>query len=125
MRRIMYIEQKSGLDGEGRIGWVELSRSGRTYIYGGLRLRRVGGGYKYNCVCEESGEAYWVSGPHRDGADRLYGGVVHVDEDARVAYWTQVRRAPAQAEATRYRAGASTRTAPSERRNERRARGGR
>jgi hypothetical protein len=27
----MYVENKSaGLDGEGRIGWVELSRTGRT-----------------------------------------------------------------------------------------------
>jgi hypothetical protein len=32
MKRIMYIEQKEqdGLDGSGRIGWVELARSRRA-----------------------------------------------------------------------------------------------
>jgi hypothetical protein len=111
MRRIMYIENKSGgLDGDGRIGWVELSRSGRTYRYRGRQLAKTKSGYKFNCVDEETGEEYWVSGPHRDGADKLYGGIVQIDEDARVEYWTEIRRMPSQVELTEHRAGASTRT---------------
>jgi hypothetical protein len=112
MRRIMYVENKGGdLDGGGRIGWVEVSRTARSYSYGGRRLRKVKGGYKYNCFDEATGEAYWVSGPHKDGADKLYGGLVKVDEDARVEYWTRIRAQPALAHLTEYRAGASTRTA--------------
>lgn len=111
MRRIMYIENKSGdLDGEGRIGWVEATRSGRTYIYRGRRLAKTRRGYKYNCIDEENGDQYWVSGPHKDGADKLYGGVVQVDEDARIEYWTRIRTRPSLVHLTEYRAGASTRT---------------
>ncbi|MBX3192121.1 MAG: hypothetical protein KF819_34350 [Labilithrix sp.] len=125
MRRIMYIENKSDrLEGDGRIGWVELSRSGRTYHYRGRHLAKTKSGYKYNCVDEETGEPYWVSGPHKDGADRLYGGIVHIDDDARVEYWTRIREVPSCVEQSEYRAGASTRTAGTTRRNERRARGG-
>ena len=119
MRRIMYIENKGGgLDGDGRIGWVELSRSGRTYRYRGRELAKTKSGYKYNCVDQETGNRYWVSGPHKDGADKLYGGVVSIDDDARVAYWTSIRGAPSCAALTEYRSGASTRTAGKTRRNE-------
>jgi hypothetical protein len=110
MRRIMYVEAKSGLDGPGRIGWVELTRSGRSYVYGGRRLAKVGNGYKYNCIDEETAEPYWVSGPRKDGADKLYGGVVQIDEDARVEYWLKVREKPSLVHLTQYRAGAHTRT---------------
>ncbi|WP_441292605.1 hypothetical protein ACSRUE_21385 [Sorangium sp. KYC3313] len=49
----------------------------------------------------------------------LYGGVVHIDEDARVEYWTRIRERPDLAgELTEYRAGASTRTAGTTRRND-------
>jgi hypothetical protein len=120
----MYVEAKGGsLDGEGRIGWVELSRSGRTYRYAGRDLAKTKSGYKFNCVDAQTGETYWVSGPRRDGADKLYGGIVQIDEDARAAYWTQIRQAPASIASTSYRAGASTRTSPSVRRNEQRIRG--
>lgn len=111
MRRIMYVENKaSGLDGEGRIGWVELSRTQRSYEYRGRRLLKTKSGYKYNCVDEDTGETFWVSGPSRDGADKLYGGVVAIDEDARVEYWTNVRSRPDLSGSTSYRSGASTRT---------------
>jgi hypothetical protein len=124
MRRIMYVENKSeGLDGDGRIGWVELSRTGRTFQYNGRRLLKTKSGYKYNCIDEETGEQYWVSGPHKDGADKLYGGLVQIDEDARVEYWTTIRQRPSSVTLTEYRAGASTRTSGTTRRNERRVRG--
>jgi hypothetical protein len=124
MRRIMYVENKcGGLDGEGRIGWVELSKSRRSYEYRGRRLMKTGAGYKYNCIDELSGNAYWVSGPRKDGADKLYGGIVEIDEDARVEYWTRIRNQPQLVDHTEYRAGASTRTAGSTRRNDERVRG--
>jgi hypothetical protein len=75
------------------------------------------------CVDEENGDQYWVSGPRKDGADKLYGGIVQIDEDARVEYWTKIRDRPSCVELTEYRAGASTRTSATTRRNEARARG--
>lgn len=119
MRRIMYVENKcGGLDGDGRIGWVELSRSGRSYVYQGRRLLKTKSGYKFNCVDEDNGDRYWVSGPRKDGADKLYGGVVQIDEDARVEYWTQVRGQPSLVHLTEYTAGASSRTEGTTRRND-------
>lgn len=95
MKRIMYIECKGeGLDGPGRIGWVEISRSTRSYAYGGKRFLKTKSGYKYNCVEEETGEHYWISGPKKKGGDKLYGGAVEIDDDARVEYWTKIRGQP-------------------------------
>ena len=95
MKRIMYIECKGGgLDGSGRIGWVELSRTARSYVYQGRRFNKTKSGYKYNCIEEETGIAYWISGPKKRGGDRLYGGIVEIDEDARVEYWTKIRGLP-------------------------------
>jgi hypothetical protein len=94
VKRIMYVEWKAAsVDGPGRIAWVELSKSKRSYRYRGRLLLRCGG-YKFNCVDAETGERYWVSGPKRNGQDKLYGGRVEIDEDAREAYWTTVRRKP-------------------------------
>ena len=119
----MDIEHKAGgLDGAGRIGWVELSRSGRTYHYRGRRLGKTKSGYKYNCVDEETGDRYWVSGPHKDGADKLYGGVVEIDEDARVEYWLRIRERPSLVHLRQYRAGGSTRTGTTTRQNDPRLR---
>ena len=93
MKRIMYIEYKGGgLAGPGRIGWVEFSRSRRSYYYGGKKFLKVIG-YKHNCI-REDGARYWISGPRRDGRDRLYGGMVEVDADARQQYWTEIRKQP-------------------------------
>ena len=126
MRRIMYVENKCGdLDGDGRIGWVEVSRSGRSFVYRGRRLAKTRGGYKYNCIDEDSRDEYWVSGPRKDGADKLYGGLVQIDEDARVEYWTQIREQPSLVHLTEYRAGASTRTGGSTRQNDLRRRSSR
>jgi hypothetical protein len=92
--------------------------------YRGRRLLKTKSGYKFNCIDEDNGDEDWVSGPHRDGADKLYGGTVHIDEDARVEYWTVIRKQPSRVAATSYRAGASTRTSGTTCRNERRVRGG-
>ncbi len=94
----MYIENKGdGLSGPARIGRVSFSKSGRTLYYGGRSFRSLkGAGFKANYFDVESGEYYWISGPKRDGSDRLYGerSPVEIDEDARVEYWTDVRQAP-------------------------------
>jgi len=111
-----------GLGGSGRIGWVQVSKSGRTYHYRGRQLAKTKSGYKYNCIDEETGEHYWVSGPHKDGADKLYGGVVQIDDDARVEYWTRIRALPSCVEQTEYRAGSSTRTCSMTRQSVRRMR---
>ena len=104
VKRIMYIENKSsGLQGPGRIGWVTFSQSGRSMYYGGKQLHKTRSGYKYNCHDVETGERYWVSGPRKDGRDTLYGAIVQIDEDARVAYWTDVRRQPQRQHETQYR----------------------
>jgi hypothetical protein len=56
MKRIMYIECKDGrLDGAARIGWVEISRTARSYVYNGRRFNKTKSGYKYNCIEEQTG----------------------------------------------------------------------
>lgn len=104
MKRLMYIESKAeGLAGPGRIGWVELSKSRRSYRYAGRTYQKVAG-YKYNCIDAESGEQFWISGPKKRGGDRLYGGVVEIDEDAREEYWSKVRSKPECIHLTSFRA---------------------
>jgi hypothetical protein len=46
----------------------------------------------------ESGERYWISGPRKDGADRLYDEAlpVEIDEDVRIEYWTEIRGMPSR-----------------------------
>ena len=95
MKRIMYIENKAGgLSGSGRIGWVEMSRSTRSYTYAGKRFLKTKSGYKYNCLEEETGARYWISGPKKKGGDTMYGGIIDIDDDARLEYWTEVRGQP-------------------------------
>lgn len=98
----MYIENKSGqltgtkgVQGPAVIGRVTFSKTGRTLYYAGRKLRKVGGGYKYNHVDEATGEEFWISGPKRNGEDGLYGyRPVPIDEDVREEYWLQVRKRP-------------------------------
>ena len=100
----MYIEDKSGeLEGPGRIGWVTMSKSMRSYNYNGRRFQKVKGGYKYNCVAADNGDTFWISGPKKDGTDRLYGGIVEIDEDAREEYWTSTRNLPASKHLAKFR----------------------
>lgn len=37
------------------------------------------------------GEEYWISGCKRDGTDRLYAGMVEIDEDVAEEYWGDIR----------------------------------
>jgi hypothetical protein len=97
--RIMYIEYKSGglAGGEARIGRVTFSKTRSTIYYEGRAFRSLkGSGYKANYVEMETGAYYWISGPKKNGADRLYGERVGVaiDEDVRAEYWTDIRGLP-------------------------------
>ena len=96
--RIMYIECKDNtLDGPARIGRVTFTRTGATLRYKDLEFQsQKGSGFKSNYFEVESGTEYWISGPKRDGQDRLYGyGLpVKIDEDVREEYWTEIRKKP-------------------------------
>jgi len=93
--RIMYIENKAaGLTGPARIGRVTFSKTGKTLYYQGRTFRSLKGrGFKVNYVDVASGEEYWISGPKKDGTDRLYGErlPVEIDEDVRKEYWVSIR----------------------------------
>ncbi len=96
--RIMYIESKGeGLTGPARIGRVTFSKTGATLRYAGREFQSLKGhGSKANYFDLETGVHYWISGPRKDGTDRLYGErlPVEIDEDVREEYWTTIRGQP-------------------------------
>lgn len=96
--QIMYIERKAGeLTGDARIGRVTFSKTWKTVYYQGKALKRLSqGGFKSNYYDTETGEDYWISGPKKDGNDRLYGKRVpiEIDEDVREEYWCEIRNQP-------------------------------
>jgi hypothetical protein len=111
--RIMYIESKGGgfanpygygeeskgggLHGSAQIGRVTFSRTGATLHYGGKSFQSLkGSGFKANYFDIETGEQYWISGPRRDGTDRLYKSnwPVEIDDDVREEYWMEIRQKP-------------------------------
>ena len=89
----MYIECKAGtLNGPACIGLVTFSKTGRTLMYRGLKLKKSKSGYKWNHYDQETGDHYWISAPRRDARDRLYPQStqgVAVDEDVWFEYWTE------------------------------------
>ena len=96
----MYIESKGeGLNGPARIGRVTFNKTGRTLYYKHQSFQSLKGySFKANYRDTETGEEYWISGPRRDGLDRLYGKsglTVEIDDDVREEYWTEIRRKPA------------------------------
>ena len=90
-RRLMYVGNKDGqIDGSnGRIGWVEFSKTGQTVYYRGRQLQKSSGqGIRGNFFDVETGEEYWVSGVKKRGsnvhwAERI---TVRIDPDAVDAY---------------------------------------
>lgn len=92
----MCVEYKGGgLSGPARITRVTFSKSGRSVYFAGRRLQSLAGdGYKSNYFDGETGEEYWVSGCKRRGGDRLYHGLVDIDEEVREEYWVQIRQQP-------------------------------
>jgi hypothetical protein len=91
----MYIENKAeSLNGPARIGRVTFSKTMKTVHYGGRSFLRSKSGYKWNYFDVDTHEHYWISGPRKDGSDRLYVSniPVEIDEDAREEYWTEIRK---------------------------------
>ncbi len=94
--RIMYIEEKSvSLNGPARIGRVTFSKTGRSISYGDRTFQSLKGtGFKANYFDIETGEKFWISGPRRDGKDRLYpesACAVEIDDDVADEYWNEIR----------------------------------
>jgi hypothetical protein len=94
--RIMYIEDKSGgLNGPARIGRVSFSKSGRSLQYNGRTFQSLGGaGFKANYFDAETGDHFWISGPRKDGCDRLHEGSarpVDIDPEVSDEYWNDIR----------------------------------
>jgi hypothetical protein len=94
--RIMYIEDKSSsLNGLARIGRVTFSKTCRSLHYGGRTFQSLNGtGFKANYFDVETGDHFWISGPRKDGSDRLYEGSakpVEIDADVRDEYWKEIR----------------------------------
>jgi hypothetical protein len=91
----MYIESKAeGLVGPARIGRVTFSKTGASLYYRGKTFQSLKGyGFKANYFEIESGDYYWISGPKKNGQDRLYPSSipVEVDEDVQYEYWSTVR----------------------------------
>ena len=92
----MYIERKSnGLSGPARIGRVAFSQTGKTLYYRGRQFQSLSGnGFKANYFDLETGEEYWISGCKKRGGDRLYGGLVQIDDDVHEEYWSIIRGMP-------------------------------
>lgn len=91
------VSQDAGLHGDARIGKVTFSRTGATLHYQGKSFQSLkGSGFKANYFDVETGEQYWISGPRRDGTDRLYKSnwPVEIDEDVREEYWIEIRNKP-------------------------------
>lgn len=97
---IMYLERKAGkLIGDAQIGRVTFSKTKQTIYYRGRAFKRLpGGGFKSNYYDQETGEEYWISGPRKDGRDRLYGErlPIAIDDDVREEYWCLIRNEPGQ-----------------------------
>ena len=96
--RIMYIERKAeSSNGPARIGRVTFSKTGRTIEYRGQKFQKWKGGYKWNHFDVDTGDHYWISGPRKDGKDRLYPQStqpVEIDDDVREEYWREIRGLP-------------------------------
>ena len=95
--RIMYIESKAeSLQGPARIGRARFTKSGTGIYYGGREFYRIDG-FKANYAEDGSNEPYWISGPRKDGRDRLYSPSalpVEIDEDVREEHWREIREKP-------------------------------
>lgn len=92
----MYIENKSGaLNGLARIGRVTFNRTGKSLTYRGRTFQSLKGqGFKANYFDVETREEFWISGPRKDGQDRLHPEstrAVEVDDDVAEEYWRDIR----------------------------------
>ena len=92
---IMYIEEKDGITGSGRVGRVTFSKTGRTLTYQDRQFQSLSGsGSKANYFDLETGAYFWISGCRKDGNDSLFPATIDVDEDVREEYWREIRQKP-------------------------------
>lgn len=86
----MFVQLKTGYDidkGPAWISVVRFNRTWRTATWHGKTLRRWPGMFDANFYDVETEEEYWLSGPHRDGADTRCSSIrPTVDQEARDAY---------------------------------------
>ncbi len=108
----MYIERKTdGLRGEGRIGRVQTSKSGKTIYYGERKLVPTSGvPLKANFYDEETCEDFWVSSPKKAGDDSLFACMVDIDEDVREEYWVELRGQPESKRKASYRSSGKSKS---------------
>ena len=93
----MYVECKtdSHISGPAWIGRVTFSQSGKSVYYRGRLFHRMHPcGNKVNYFAADTGEPFWISGCKKAGGDRLYPGVVDIDDDVREEYWSEIRDQP-------------------------------
>ena len=96
-KRLMYVELKSGYDGDGPawISRVTYSKTEKSFHWKGKLLQEATlaeredyGWTTGNYFDFDSGKAYWASGAKKNGKDRLVegAGTLTVDEDVREEY---------------------------------------
>ncbi len=102
--KLVYMEDKQGLTGQGRIVRVRLSKTGKTLYYAGMEFQSLkGSGYKSNYFEVNSGIEYWISSPKKEGNDTLYPGIVEIDENAMEEYWLVIREESENVKKSSYR----------------------
>lgn len=80
MKKLQYIEPKSGHSGNGPawIGYVTTSKTGRTLYFNGRGMMKLKGQRRGeaggNYIDMETGESFWVSGVKMNGQDRHWAG---------------------------------------------------
>lgn len=99
MKRLMYVELKSGYsdDGPAWIGIVEFSRTGRTAYFNDKAFKKAGG-IGANFYDLETGDSYWITGIKKDGFNRHWAGrgKIMIDKDVVEEYlsiveWSSLR----------------------------------
>ena len=93
--RIMNIERKSeSLNGFAHMDEFRLHQARYDSLQGPdlSPVQRV----QSQHIDVETRDEYWISGPRKDGADRLYKSnlPVEIDDDVREEYWTSIRKRP-------------------------------
>jgi hypothetical protein len=96
--RVMFLQLKTGFNTDKGPAWissVRFTRSWRTAYWRGRTLRRFPGLFDANFYDVETGEEFWLSGPHRDRSDVRYSGIrPEVDQDVREVYEAFLRGSP-------------------------------
>jgi hypothetical protein len=94
----MFVQLKTGYDTDMGPAWisnVRFSNKWKRANWQGRTLQRRQGGEQGNFIDIETGEMFWVSGPHRDQRDTRYSNVEpEISEDVRESYEAFLQGAP-------------------------------